>query len=103
MKSLWMLIKCTGLWQQDIKLKYIGTFICRRLDEREIFNKPIANASIMWTALVLAFHLVVNWLAWKIGNGRSVVVGANPWIGDDGHLSCQMVWLEPLGSEGYSH
>ena len=31
--------------------------------------------------MVLAFPLIGNWIAWKIGNGRSVRLGEDPWVG----------------------
>ena len=29
----------------------------------------------------MAFPLIGNWLAWEIGNGRSVRIGEDPWEG----------------------
>ena len=44
-------------------------------------NKTFKNGLVGWKALVLAFPLIGNWLAWEIGNGRSVRIGEDPWEG----------------------
>ena len=31
--------------------------------------------------MVLDFPLIGNWTAWKIGNGKSVRLGEDPWVG----------------------
>jgi hypothetical protein len=36
---------------------------------------------VMWTALLLAFPLLRNWFAWKMGSRRKVRIGLDPWAG----------------------
>ena len=28
-----------------------------------------------------AHHLIGDWICWKIGNGRKISIGEDPWIG----------------------
>jgi hypothetical protein len=35
----------------------------------------------VWKALVEAFPLVGDWVVWKIGDGKKVRVGEDPWLG----------------------
>jgi hypothetical protein len=37
--------------------------------------------SIVWKALVAAFPLVGLWTMWRVGNGRSIRLGEDPWLG----------------------
>ena len=34
-----------------------------------------------WTTFVEAFPLVGNWVSWKIGEGRRIRIGQDPWSG----------------------
>jgi hypothetical protein len=56
-------------------------------------NKNVANGSSMWKALVSAFFIVGNFLAWRIGNGTKVKLGVDPWIGRKGvfRLSSELI------------
>ena len=40
----------------------------------------------MWKSLVLSFHLLSQWLFWKIWNGAKFRMGLVLWIGCEGHL-----------------
>jgi hypothetical protein len=39
------------------------------------------NGSIGWKKMMEAFPLISEGLAWKIGNGKEVWVGEDPWEG----------------------
>jgi hypothetical protein len=46
-------------------------------------RKIVPTSSIGWKVMVDAFPLLGSWEAWRIGNGRSVRVGEDPWEGYD--------------------
>jgi hypothetical protein len=46
-------------------------------------NKNLTNASTMWKALVLSFPFIVQWLAWKVGNGYMACARIDTCIGSD--------------------
>lgn len=78
-KSLWRLVHSKSLWGRVMATKYIPG-----LSFVEWFRRPqklVANSSIGWKALVGAFPLIGDWTVWQIGNGKSVRIGANPWLG----------------------
>ena len=95
-KTLWRLIKNPySLWGKVLASKYcpngsIHEWIRKRdktykngsihewIRKRD---KTYKNGSIGWKALVLAFPLVGNSLAWLVGNGRKIIVGEDPWSG----------------------
>ena len=41
-------------------------------------NKTYKNGSVGWKAMVLAFPLIGTWIAWEIGNGKSIRIGMDP-------------------------
>jgi hypothetical protein len=80
-KSLWRLISNNLLWGRVLISKYLAGktieewFRCSR--------KLVPTSSIGWKAMVDAFPLLGSWATWRIGNGRSVRVGEDPWEGFD--------------------
>jgi hypothetical protein len=65
-----------------IKQKYTKTLYVKDYIKQR--NKSFSNVSTMWKVLILAFPLIGNWLAWKMGIKINVKVGIDPWIGSDG-------------------
>jgi hypothetical protein len=39
------------------------------------------NSSNQWNALTLSFHVVGNFLAWRVGSGSQVCIGVNAIAG----------------------
>ena len=37
--------------------------------------KNSKNGLIMWKAMVASFQLINKWVAWKVGNGKSIRIG----------------------------
>lgn len=38
---------------------------------------------MVWKALMTSYPHIFNWLAWKVGDGRQVILGKDPFIGGD--------------------
>lgn len=55
--------------------------------------KKYTQGSSLWKAIVLSFPLVGSFLAWKVGDGKKVRLGADPWIDGQGlyHLSDDVI------------
>ena len=47
----------------------------RRLD------KTHKNESIGWKSFVMSFPLIGDWMAWKVGDGKNIIIVVYPWIG----------------------
>eukprot|EP01018_Ginkgo_biloba_P023075 Gb_32325 [translate_table: standard] len=79
-KFVWRLISSEGLWCQVLSHKYIAP------DTVEYWirtpSQNINGTSIVWKVVVLAFPLVGRWLVWRVGIGRRVCLGLDPWAVD---------------------
>ena len=79
-KTLWRLFQNPGsLWGRIILSKY-----CLGLSLTDWIRSPVKthkNGSIGWKWLILEFPFVGNWTTWKIGDGKQVILGEDPWSG----------------------
>ena len=66
-----------SLWRQEILHKYIEPLSMEDRIMQAV--KPIL--SNIWKVIVQPFPLVGNWMAWNVGNGVKVRIGADPWVG----------------------
>ena len=49
--------------------------------------------------MVLAFPLIGTWIAWEIGNGRSIRLGLDPWAGAGENYRLPQLVLNKLGEQ----
>eukprot|EP00253_Pinus_taeda_P030057 PITA_30057 len=75
----WRLIKMENLWTKVVKRKYIDPVPLEDWIRNPFKNKQ--NVSVIWKATVESFKVIEQGLAWKIGNGRNLKIGKDPWIG----------------------
>jgi hypothetical protein len=88
-----------GLWVQVISEKYISPTTVE--DWVRNPDKQLHNASIIWKVVNSAFHLVGNWLIWKVGKGEKVQIGLDPWIGSKGLHRLPPWLIQDLRSKGF--
>ena len=62
-------------------------------------NKTFKNGSVGWKSMVLAFPLIGTWIAWEIGNGKSIRIGLEPWAGAGEDYRLPQLVLNKLGEQ----
>ena len=55
---------------------------------------------MIWKAIVKSFNLIENNLAWDVGNGESVLIGRDPWLGSTHQYLLPLDVIEALGHVG---
>jgi hypothetical protein len=73
-----MLIKGKDLWCKVVIQKYIHISSIKEWIRKP--SKYISNVLIVWKATIKYFSLIGNWLVWKVGNGRRIRLGKDPWV-----------------------
>lgn len=96
-KSGWRLITIENLWTRVIKRKYIDPMPLE--DWIRSQNKKAKNSSVIWKATVDAFSVIEQGLAWKVGDGRQIRIGRDPWIGCNEAFALSPGLLRHLGSK----
>ena len=100
-KSAWNMVKGTGLWNHITHIKYIMPLLVT-----EWIQTPVKNTyrdSTFWRETVNSFDIIGSWLSWKIGNGRSVRIGQDPWVGGKEFVSFSDNMICHLDDRGYTH
>lgn len=87
-----------NLWKRVVKRKYIDPIPLE--DWIRSQNKKIKNASAIWKATVEAFSVIEQGLAWKVGDGRLIRIGRDPWVGCNDDYSLSPGLLRHLDSKG---
>eukprot|EP00253_Pinus_taeda_P033452 PITA_33452 len=97
-KSGWRLISLENLWTRVVKRKYIDPVSLENWIRSQ--EKTKKNVSVIWKATVEAFSVIDQGLAWKIGDGRQMRIGRDPWVGCNEAFALSPGLLRHLGSKG---
>jgi len=97
-KGGWRLITTTRLWTKIVIQKYIESDSVETWIRRA--HKSVKGFLVIWKDIINSL-IIREGLAWKIGNGHRVRLGADPWTGSEGQhiLSIQLTLL--LRIKGY--
>ena len=52
---------------------------------------------------MFSFPLVGNWVAWQLGNGRSMRIGQDPWVGSGKNFKISEHLITRLKEKGISY
>jgi len=86
------------VWVQVVIDKYIS----HNTMEEWVINplKQLNNVSIIWKVVTNSFHLVCDWLIWKIGKGDKMKIGLNPWVGSRDIHKIPLQMIQELRNKG---
>eukprot|EP00253_Pinus_taeda_P004076 PITA_04076 len=94
----WRLISMENLWTKVVKRKYIDpTPLEDWISSRD---KKLKHSSVIWKATVEAFSVIEQGLAWKVGDGKHVRIGRDPWVGCNEAFAISPSLLRHLDSKG---
>eukprot|EP00253_Pinus_taeda_P008879 PITA_08879 len=99
-KSGWQLISMENLWTRVVKRKYIDPIPMEEWIRSQ--NKKAKNSSAIWKATVEAFSVIEQGLAWKVGDGRQIRIGRDPWVGCNEAFALSPGLLRHLDTKGIS-
>jgi len=98
-KNVWNIIHGSGLWVKIATQKYI--YPMNILEWIRSNAKKKKNISICWKAVLWAFDLIGNSLVWKIGTGKDVHIGLDPWSGCKWRHALPVPMLDRLHMAGF--
>jgi hypothetical protein len=97
----WRLLTTDSLWTKVVIQKYINPDSVEEWIRRPV--KMAMKCTIIWKALIKYFQVVGEGLAYKVGNGQRVRIGADPWPGSErGHVLPQQL-INILHNRGIFH
>eukprot|EP00253_Pinus_taeda_P017324 PITA_17324 len=100
-KSGWRLITMVNLWTWVIRRKYIDPTPLE--DWIRSQEKKSKQSSVIWKATIEGFSVIEQGPAWKVGDGRNVKIGRDPWVGCNESFALSPSLLRHLdGRGGYS-
>ena len=79
MKSFWLVLNSSGIWNKLISVKYLKNRPIHTWLREKIF--VVGNVSILWRGFVDTLSWIGKGLIWNVGNGSSIQVGADPMVG----------------------
>lgn len=98
-KGLWRILKIKNLWTNIIIHKYISPYSIK--DWFRMRHKSYRNILTMWRAALNAFDLVADGFIWQIGDGKSMRLGIDPWIGCNEEFRLQDHIVEVIQNRGF--
>lgn len=75
----WCLISTNILWTTVVIEKYIKPY--NLIEWMRLPSWNSWNSSVMCKELLKYFEIFRNGLAWRVGDGKSIQVGMDPWLG----------------------
>eukprot|EP00253_Pinus_taeda_P015318 PITA_15318 len=97
-KSGWRLITMENLWSRVIRRKYIDPTPLE--DWIRSQEKKSKQSSVIWKATIEGFSVIEQGLAWKVGDGKNVKIGRDPWVGCNESFALSPGLLRHLDSRG---
>jgi len=81
LKIPWRGLFGSRLWSGVLKYKYLQKKYFE--DWIKMPNKSILNTSNFWHDFVKSYPWMGSWLSWRIGNGKKIQLGIDPFIGGE--------------------
>ena len=79
MKIFWLALNSKGIWNRLIIVKYLKNKpVHLWFKEKNFISR---NASIIWRGFIFTLSWIGKGIIWKVGNGESISLGADPFIG----------------------
>ena len=98
-KSCWRGIFGNSFWSQILKGKYIKGVDLSSWIRKGNFKYP--NASNFWKKFMSSFHIIKQWLAWQIGSKKQIIIGKDPFIGDNSSYNLFVPLIHSLNNKGF--
>jgi hypothetical protein len=77
----WLLLKHKNLWSEVVTHKYMWSSTVLDWLRRPSWN--MKGISVIWRVVLNTLPIIRRGLIWRIGNGGSVRIGIDPWIGSE--------------------
>eukprot|EP00253_Pinus_taeda_P016909 PITA_16909 len=78
-KQSWLLLKQNSLWAEVILHKYIWPLTIMDWIRNPSWHRK--GILVIWRAILNSISIIKDGLLWKIGNGASIRISIDPWIG----------------------
>lgn len=78
-KGIWRLITTIGLWTIVIHQKYISPLTIHDWIRSE--HRKTKHSSITWKYMYPTYHIILDWICYNIGNGKTFRISIDTQIG----------------------
>jgi hypothetical protein len=93
-----MCLMSQGLWHEVVVKKYL-----RKKSIVDWFREGRKNwvgISNIWRTLTSSLSIITEWLAWKPGNGKDIMIGVDPLIGAQNYYKLSINLVLALKAQG---